>query len=202
MRESQGSIFSIAIKTIMAGALIGLLTAFVVISDQPAAFEVQIANFTEKNFAAGPVHEAAYLLQQFGGAVAVGLAALLASCFLALQKQREWKKILALLSFPLVVFLMVFILKLAVGRERPTDTLTSPGFPSFHAAVSFFYLLLYRLYSFKKIPIAIISIPFLVAGSRVIAGDHYVLDVVGGLLLGYIIYKIYYLVFLPKQNHG
>ena len=93
----------------------------------------------------------------------------------------------------LLADLSSYVLRYAIGRERPPLTFPdptplvrlpgNPSFPSGHAATSFAcaYLLGW-LTPLPKVPLYVLAA--LIASSRVYVGVHYPLDVVGGAVLG------------------
>ena len=81
----------------------------------------------------------------------------------------------------------VYIIKLAISRERP-DAITliiadGFSFPSGHATAAFSSLpIVFR--SFKKMKMYWLTYVSLIAISRIYLGVHYLSDVIGGALLG------------------
>jgi undecaprenyl-diphosphatase len=93
----------------------------------------------------------------------------------------------------LVADLLSYILRYAIGRERPPlrfpDPVPlvrvpgNPAFPSGHAATSFACAaLLAWLTPLPKVPLFVLA--GLIAFSRVYVGVHYPLDAIGGAILG------------------
>ena len=88
---------------------------------------------------------------------------------------------------------MSYVLRYAIGRERPPLSFPdpaplvrlpgNPSFPSGHSATSFAcaYLLGW-LTPLPKVPLYVLAA--LIASSRVYVGVHYPLDVIGGALVG------------------
>ena len=109
-----------------------------------------------------------------------------------LYKKNKKLVYLLLLTF-IVSFVLAFIIKLAVLRQRPTEAFTYPfthiinySFPSMHAMVAF--SLLPTLIKFlPKYKLFWILFVFLVAFSRLYFGVHFLSDVVFGALFGYFV---------------
>ena len=89
------------------------------------------------------------------------------------------------------------LIKPWVGRIRPCNVLSgvnllvgcsqSPSFPSSHA-VNIFSSCLLLSYFYKKLTIFFLTIAFLVSYSRIYVGVHYPLDVLGGTVLGFMVF--------------
>jgi undecaprenyl-diphosphatase len=93
----------------------------------------------------------------------------------------------------LVADLLSYVLRFAIGRDRPTlrfpepeplvHVPDNPSFPSGHAATSFACAaLLGWLTPLPKVPLYLLA--GLIAFSRVYVGVHYPLDAIGGVILG------------------
>ena len=96
----------------------------------------------------------------------------------------------------LVAGLLAFLLRHAVGRERPplrfpdphplVHVPNNPSFPSGHAATSFACAA--TLAWLTPLPrVALFAVATLIAFSRVYNGVHYPLDVIGGAALGLLV---------------
>ena len=94
-----------------------------------------------------------------------------------------------------VSFILAFVIKLIVLRQRPIEAFTYPftgiinySFPSMHAMVAF-SLLPVMVKHLQKQKIFFIMFAFLVAFSRIYFGVHFLSDVVFGAFAGYFIGK-------------
>ena len=134
----------------------------------------------------------ANLLTLLGGApVTLGLAGTAA---LWMLHQRNREKALLLAATVLVERLLVDVLKLWIGRERPPlePMLThSLAYPSGHSANSMTAFLATALIATpppyrRPAAIAAILVSILVGLTRVWLGDHWPSDVVGGWALGFL----------------
>ena len=129
--------------------------------------------------------------------VAISMVGLTGLVFWFLHYRRETYFILLTLTSSL----LVYGIKVAVGRPRPTEDLVQiiqqaqhQSFPSGHTVFylvffGFITFLMYRLQRFPK-PIRVIigvvslSLIFSIPFSRVYLGDHWLTDVLGGIFLG------------------
>lgn len=124
------------------------------------------------------------------------LTALGYACILIYLIITQNQKILFYIIKPLVVFIVVTIFRKIVNRPRPYETLTiqplfkhrtGESFPSRHTASAF----IIALVSFTIHPmfgIFLLVIASLVAITRVLAGVHYISDVIVAIIIAYIIW--------------
>lgn len=115
----------------------------------------------------------------------MGLALFL--LYFYLKKHYKFANIFALAN--LFTILLVQIIKRLVAEPRPTGALeTGFGFPSQHTAsyVLFFGLLILWTKN-KLIKILGIFMILTIGISRVYLGEHYVIDVVGGYVIGFMV---------------
>lgn len=165
-----------------------VLSFFVAIHENPYDFENKLNKvfFVPEGF----INSIAQIVQQAGGVVAIAIVTIILGLYL-FSKKTPLTRILVVISFPLAVYLVVATLKYFVDRERPTVGIASSGFPSLHAAFSITYIYFLYAISRKTISWLLLLVPFMIAVSRLITGAHYLLDVIGGLLIGAIFYAIY-----------
>ena len=110
-------------------------------------------------------------------------------------------ELLRLVLVPLCVFVGVTVLRVIVNEQRPYERYGKPSvfnkatkgksFPSRHTASAF---IIAMAFLYVKIPLGIIAlvVALLIEISRILAGAHYIHDVVGGavisLLCGWIFF--------------
>lgn len=118
------------------------------------------------------------------------------------------KKLVYLLWFTLVIsFILSFIIKLLVLRQRPMEEFIYPliniinySFPSMHALVIFSLLPLLVKY-LPKWKHFWVLFAFLIAFSRIYFGFHFLSDVVFGIIAGYFVGD-FLLKLYEKKNYG
>lgn len=109
---------------------------------------------------------------------------------IVLYKKNKRVVYLLFLTF-IVSFILAFVIKLIVLRQRPTDVFTFPftniinySFPSMHALV-IFALLPILVESLPRQKSFWIGFAILVIFSRIYFGFHFLSDVIFGVLFGY-----------------
>lgn len=118
-----------------------------------------------------------------------------------MYKRQNQKQFVKTTLYSFVLCLLLFILfKKCFQRPRPFDLypqiiplVKKPhdfSFPSGHTACAFICAFMAHHQLDKKFSIPIIVLAILVAFSRLYVGVHYPSDILGGILLAYIIYKI------------
>ncbi|WP_237705191.1 phosphatase PAP2 family protein [Bacillus coahuilensis] len=112
-------------------------------------------------------------------------------------KQKNYRRVTYMVSSLAVGYYAYKGLKVVIGRDRPIGALDDGySFPSGHSTMSFilFFLICYIVSTeLKRKDIRILlysacSLLVLFVGmSRLVHGDHYASDVLGGYLVGYIV---------------
>ena len=102
------------------------------------------------------------------------------------------------------------IIKPWVGRIRPCNVLEgvhllinctqSPSFPSSHATNMFSSCILLS-YFYRRIAPFFLIIAFLVSYSRIYVGVHYPLDVLGGMVLGFLVTLLVLIAYKKLEKH-
>jgi undecaprenyl-diphosphatase len=121
---------------------------------------------------------------------------IMTSLFMWEEHKREW--IIPLWVSFVSAFALSIILKLVVARDRPSESIhfwfDRYSFPSTHAAVTFSAVALLDQ-EYPKIKWFWIIFGVTIAFSRIWFVEHFLSDVIGGILLGYSIgVGIYYLI--------
>lgn len=108
---------------------------------------------------------------------------------------QKWKEIVLVFFSGVFAWFLAFTFKFLFHTDRPFDILpqvlplfskTDYAFPSGHA--TFFMALAFALFfSHKKIGLIFIFFAFLIGISRVFAGVHFPVDILGGFILGFAI---------------
>jgi membrane-associated phospholipid phosphatase len=126
----------------------------------------------------------------------------LAAAFLYLKDRRA---ACALAASVLLLFLMQAAISEIAPRTRPPEAMpvgdwlmriirqtgTSSSFFSGHTASSVAVCTIYLLVGWHPLAMAILALPII--GSRIMLVQHYVSDVAGGIIFGYVTAKIVYL---------
>jgi undecaprenyl-diphosphatase len=145
--------------------------------------------FINKGFSNPVLNKLTIIITAIGTSQGILLVGLLLLFFRDNKKRR-----LALVLFAgiTLTYCTIDLLKGWIGRPRPFEVLTGlnlllkadgSSFPSGHTAMAFMAQTLLS-YSFKKWRIALIIFALLVGFSRIYAGVHYPLDVLGGIVVG------------------
>ena len=109
--------------------------------------------------------------------------------------------IFKIILVPLGVFLLVTVLRKLINEQRPYEKYNTPSLfgkttkgqsmPSRHTA-SAFIISLAILYVNAELGIAALSVSFLITLSRVLAGVHYIRDVLAAMLLSVTVGVIFF----------
>jgi len=127
---------------------------------------------------------------------------IMTSMFMWEENKKDW--ILPLWSSAITAFIVSYLLKFLVARDRPIGPIEFFGFidafsfPSAHAAISFAVIpILDKEYPMFKL--FWIGFAVAVALSRVYLGVHFLSDVIAGAVIGYAIGK--FMIFV-KEKHS
>ena len=122
------------------------------------------------------------------------IVVILAFLFLIFYKKNFKETILIFFSSAFAWFL-AYVLKFLFHTQRPFDLFpnvvslfpeTGYAFPSGHA--TFFMALAFALFfNHKKVGYAFVLFAFLIGVSRIVAGVHFPVDILGGFVLGFFI---------------
>jgi membrane-associated phospholipid phosphatase len=152
-------------------------------------YEWEIVVFSAINDLPGNVSRLLWILNQYGTAVTIPIATVVALVF------RKWTLALSLAISGVGVYLLAKVIKEFVGRGRPAALLEgvveretfapgSLGYPSGHAAVAWAITLLIAPYVRRGWQIAALLMAIVVPFIRMYVGAHLPLDLIGGAALG------------------
>lgn len=137
------------------------------------------------------------ILYLMDGYIHIILITIVMAVFFLLTKQ----SIQRIVTFLIGIFVSGFtalILKLIIQRARPTDNLFfaswDTSFPSFHAMVAFMTLPFIIQYKNYYLTVLWAVIMVILAFARVYSKVHYFSDLMGGMILGFLIGKLVILV--------
>lgn len=130
--------------------------------------------------------------------------------FLLLNSKTRKIGLYALLAYGLCILITNGILKNVIGRGRPFDLHseiqplinrpTDYSFPSGHTAMAFtIAILLNKIYDNKKGKLMIV-LASLIAFSRLYLGVHFLSDIIGGVIVGWLIAKYVYWLYKQTDN--
>jgi membrane-associated phospholipid phosphatase len=170
----------------IAGVAVLLAGAFLA---RRGVYEWEIVVFTAINDLPGNASRLLWILNQYGTAVTIPIAAAVALGF------KRWMLALSLAVSGVGVYLLAKVIKEFVGRGRPAALLEgvveretfapgSLGYPSGHAAVAWAITLLIAPYVRRGWLIAALLLAIVVPFIRMYVGAHLPLDLIGGAALG------------------
>ena len=167
------------------------------ILEQLIAADRSLTNFLHDIIPHTPFFDRLFsFLSVYGNSVIAWLIVLILLLVFEGKKHRQFP--VFLLTSTVTTFLFVeFILKNLYGRARPlrlNDTLLSVcpesfSFPSGHAAVAFAAAFIFSYFDKKRAGIYYI-LAFLICLSRIYLECHYLVDILGGMIVGITIAKI------------
>jgi undecaprenyl-diphosphatase len=152
-------------------------------------YQWEIVVFSAVNDLPGNVSRLLWILNQYGNALTIPTATVVALVF------RKWTLALSLAISGAGVYLLAKVIKEFVGRGRPAALLEgvaeretfapgSLGYPSGHAAVAWVITLLIAPYVRRGWQIAALLAAIVVPFIRMYVGAHLPLDLIGGAALG------------------
>jgi membrane-associated phospholipid phosphatase len=170
----------------IAGAAVLISSALLA---RRGVYQWEIVVFSAINDLPGNVARLLWILNQYGTAVTIPVATVVALLF------RKWTLALSLAISGVGVYLLAKVIKEFVERGRPDELLEgvveretfapgSLGYPSGHAAVAWTITLLIAPYVRRGWQIAALLIAIVVPFIRMYVGAHLPLDLVGGAALG------------------
>jgi undecaprenyl-diphosphatase len=139
----------------------------------------------------GNIRPFIWALNQYGTAITIPIAAIVALCF------RRWKMAIALAVSGIAVYWLAKVIKEYVERGRPAALLDgvveretfapmSLGYPSGHAAVAWAMTIVVLAYLGRPWRIAAFTLAIIVPLYRMYVAAHLPLDLLGGAALGMI----------------
>jgi undecaprenyl-diphosphatase len=149
----------------------------------------EVAVFQAINGLPGSIRPYLWVLNQYGTAVTIPVATLVALLF------RKWLLALSLAISGVAVYVLAKVIKEYVSRGRPsafvegvvereTFSPDSLGFPSGHAAVAWAITIIVLAYVGRPWQIAAIALAIVVPVVRMYVAAHLPLDLIGGAALG------------------
>jgi membrane-associated phospholipid phosphatase len=149
----------------------------------------EAASFHAINGLPGTIRPFVWMLNQYGTAITIPVAALVALLF------RKWRMAIALAVSGILVYWLAKVLKEYVARGRPAALLEgvvereafapmSLGYPSGHAAVAWAITIVVLAYLGRPWQIAALALAVIVPLYRMYVAAHLPLDLIGGAALG------------------
>jgi membrane-associated phospholipid phosphatase len=152
-------------------------------------YDWEVAVFQAINGLPGSIRPYLWVLNQYGTAVTIPVAAAVALLF------RRWLLALSLAISGVAVYVLARVIKEYVSRGRPSafvegvverETFSSDslGYPSGHAAVAWAITIIVLAYVGRPWQIAAIALAIVVPIVRMYVAGHLPLDLIGGAALG------------------